>query len=186
MPLPASGLTWQSEYTRTRTRPRIYASLCRNLDLPEDRTRPQPRRPSYLTAVGDSLPRLAPPPPPHSHMTGHPEGGNSLDVTSELTVMGSQVSVSPSGAGECHAPSSAPSIPREIKTCRTLSSSSSGEAWACHTSSSPPSSPREMCHAPCPADLPHSHPLKDKNVQDKIMLMRRRMREYLQLKVDQK
>lgn len=155
-------------------------SLCRNLDLPEDRTRPQPRRPAILTAVGDSLPRLVPPPPPHSHMTGHPGGGNSLDVTSEPAA----------SAGEtrtCHAPSPQPSIPRETRTCHApSSSSSSGEAWTCHTPSSPPSSPREMCHTPCLADLHLSHPLRNKTIQDKIMLMRQRMREYLQLKIDQK
>lgn len=70
---------------------------CRELGLPEPlagvaASRPQPRRPEILTScavLGESLPRLLPPPPPQVHRTECPDemGGASLDVTDEPSAM---------------------------------------------------------------------------------------------------
>lgn len=60
-------------------------------------------------------------------------------------------------------------------------------AGMCAAAELPPSQPLRAehvsMHLHVPAELPPSHPLRDKDVQEEMVLMRQRMREYLQLRI---
>ena len=144
--------------------PLYYEYLCNRLPQTHPGLRPQPRRPHLLTALGDALPRLLPPPPHQGHVAGSLEvaGGCSLDVTeehssAEQTFCDMSLSINRPD----HAPCATPPDPPPLRT---------------------------KDYTPCasPPDLPPSHPLRNKAVQDEIRLMRQGMRHFLQLKLQQR
>lgn len=152
-------------------------------------SRPQPRKLVTHCSTSESVPRIPPPPRPHvqpgSGYLGGPGkslpcltpscrppegGGSSLDVTTETSVAGSfQTSWSSSPI------SHPPLLP--------------GDSPAPPPPGLPVSHPRPPPELPVPhppLELPVSHPLRNKAIQEDIVMMREKMRHYLQLKIQQK
>lgn len=136
--------------------------------------RPEPRRPDVLVScasLSEFLPRLLPPSHSQSHVTGRhgPEGGraggSSLDVTAETPV--------------AEQATYRPSFPQPPEMA--VRSDHTGPRTRAQVGEI-----RKTCYLLCPSDLPHTHPLRNKIVQDEIIVMRQRMRKFLQLKIHKK
>lgn len=190
-----------SASTLASQEPNVWNNLVKHLNLPASRSvhRPQPRRPAdhlllrELTTIGDSLPRLIPPPPSLSHMTGPPGGAGqgrgweerpgSLDVTSDETSESGALIGHASSTELHHAPSASRCVPAELPPSHPWRDEHVSMRVHVPAPSHPWRDEHVSMHVHVPAELPPSHPLRDSHVQEEMVLMRQRMREYLQLRI---